>query len=366
MQRRKIISLAIAAVFLVIVVTGICMYIMPYEKATASIHTFFGLSFLLIAGLHIKNNWIALKNYSKEKKRIAPNRIPTTFLAISLTTILLLAGLYREYPPFNWVYEWGNNLRNKQSGITTKVNEYEILHLQPAFGEATIEIEVKKGPAFKYPLFAVWIEDLEGNYLQTLYVSRSIATSVFAFGKKTGNTWEPAVVRRPEALPRWSHKRGIKSADGYHIPEGRGHDNDLDGYTGATPRNNFLVISGLSLRAPKVVRVCMEVNQSNDWNEYYSKDRFPEDKIYSGSGKVGQPAVVYAAEINLNKSGKKSFFLEPVGHSHHSGETGELFSDFSNITTALEILDRVIVTLNRNNQVSEAKTISLNKRQEAI
>ena len=184
---------------------------------------------------------------------------------------------------------------------------------------------------------------------------------MFQYGTKTGDQWEPAVIRRPEALPRWSHKRGVKSADGYLVPGGGGQDSDLDGYTGATPHNNFIVNSKLQGRELAVVRIFLEVNQSYDWNDYYSKDRFPDDKIYTGSGKVGQPALVYAADIDLKREGRKSYFLEPVGHSHHSGETGELFTDLSNITTALEIIDRIIVTIDRNGQTSGDSILALDK-----
>ncbi len=358
MHKRKLIGIAIAFAFLILAATGIFMYLMPYEKPTASIHTFFGIAFLGVAGLHLKNNWMALKNYSREQKKGAPLPFTKTFIAVALVALLLLIGVYAEFPPFDSVYAWGNAFRNEQLGKSTKTDEYEYIQLKQALGNAAIAIEVKKGAAFQYPLFAVWAEDLNGNYLQTLYVSRSIATSVFEYGKKTGEQWEPAVVRRPEALPRWSHKRGIQAADGYHLPSGQTADQDLDGYTGATPHNNFIVSSKLQLKGLETVRIFFELNQSYDWNDYYSKNRFPDDKIYSGSGKVGQPALVYTTEVDLKRPSKKSYLLEPLGHSHHSGQTGELFTDFANITTALEIVDRIILTVDQVKPLAVEKNLS--------
>jgi hypothetical protein len=347
MHKRKLVSIAIAFAFLILAATGVLMYIFPYEQLTASIHTFFGMAFILVAGLHLKSNWMALKNYSREKKKEAALPFTKAFMAVVLVALLLLTGLYAEFPPVSSVYAWGNAFRNEQLGKSTQMNEYEHIQLQQALGDAAVAIEVKKGAAFQYPLFAVWAEDLEGNYVQTLYVSRSIATSVFKYGKKEGEQWEPAVLRRPEALPRWSHKRGIQAADGYHLPSGGTADVDLDGYSGATPHNNFIVSSKLQQKSLETVRIFFEVNQSYDWNEYYSKDRFPEDTIYSGSGKVGQPALVYTTVVDLKRAGKKDYLLEPLGHSHHSGATGELFPDFTNITTALEIVDRIILTVDQ-------------------
>ena len=359
MLKRKSISISIAFAFIIIAATGVFMYLRPYDKVTSSIHTFFGLAFLLLAALHLKNNWVALKNYSKEKKKGARFSLTKPFVAISLIMSISLVGLFSSLPPFSSFYEWGNGFRNEQVGKTIKGSEFELIRLPNALGEIAVEVEVKKGPAFQYPLFVIWAEDMEGNYLQTLYVSRSIATSVFQYGKKAGDQWEPAVVRRPEALPRWSHKRGVKSVDGYYLPVGGNQDDDLDGYTGATPFNDFMLNTKLQQREKPAVRIFLEVNQSYDWNEYYNQNRFPGDEVYSGSGKVGQPAIVYSAEIFLKEGSKQSYFLEPVGHSHHSGETGELFADLSNISTALEIVDRVIITIRSDSQTSRVKASML-------
>jgi len=42
----------------------------------------------------------------------------------------------------------------------------------------------------------------------------------------------------------------------------------------------------------------MEVNRTYDFNEYYSKTRFPDDAIYSGTGSSGQPSLIYKAIID--------------------------------------------------------------------
>jgi hypothetical protein len=55
-----------------------------------------------------------------------------------------------------------------------------------------------------------------------------------------------------------------------------------------------------------------------------------------------QPALVYEAKIDSDSS-KDSYHMKPVGHSHYSGKTGELFTDLSTITTALHIADSIVV-----------------------
>jgi hypothetical protein len=88
----------------------------------------------------------------------------------------------------------------------------------------------------------------------------------------------------------------------------------------------------------------MEINRSFDFNEFYTEDRYPDDPIYSGSGFSGQPSVIYRGIIEPNGANKQ-FTLKAVGHGHHSGQTGELFSDLSEITTALQLVRYVFVDL---------------------
>jgi hypothetical protein len=113
-----------------------------------------------------------------------------------------------------------------------------------------------------------------------------------------------------------------------------------DAYTGATPVTGFI----LNSKADKVLsgsfRVLLEINQNWDWNRYWTNDKFPGDLNYSFSA---QPALVYEAVIDVSSPGKE-FLMRPIGHSHYSGKTGELFSDLSTLSTALNIASSITVT----------------------
>ncbi len=37
--------------------------------------------------------------------------------------------------------------------------------------------------------------------------------------------------------------------------------------------------------------------------------------------------------------------MKPIGHGHHSGINGDIDTDLSNITTALELIDRAIIEI---------------------
>lgn len=204
-----------------------------------------------------------------------------------------------------------------------------------------ITLDFKKGDSFYYPLVVVWLEDMEGNYIQSLFVPQSVATSVFRFGEVHGREWEPGVRRWPQTVPYWAHKRNIKAPDGLYMPDPESPVPDA--YSGATPVTGFQLSARSDNPITSQVRVLLEVNQNWDWNEYWTNDKFPGDEYYLRSC---QPAVVYEAVLDPAFP-DRVVNMKPIGHSHHSGATGELFPDLSTITTALHIADSITVRLGK-------------------
>jgi hypothetical protein len=204
-----------------------------------------------------------------------------------------------------------------------------------------IEIEFHQGPEFYYPLIAAWLEDTSGNYIQTLYVAQSIAKGVFIFGQVKDNRWVRESKRRPAALPYWGHKYGFQAEDGYYLPT---LENPVaDAYTGATPTTDFILKSKSDSELPQKFKILFEINQSWDWNEYWTNSKFPDDEQYKTSS---QPALIYEAIIDLN-SGNKEYEMQAIGHSHYSGKDGNLYTDLSTITTALEIVNKIIIRIKK-------------------
>ncbi|WP_272150193.1 hypothetical protein [Tenacibaculum aiptasiae] len=342
MNRRLLGNILIIS-SLVLTLSGFFMYFFPFSKSTASIHTFFALLFTLAISLHILNNQKALTSYIKGKRLDKFKKLQFPLILILLLSIA--TGLYNNIPILNQLYIFGNQLRNEQLGKTETNNNYQIIKLDKTVGNHKISVELKKGTAFQYPLFAIWIEDAIGNYIETLYISRVISSSTFDYGVKKNNVWKSATVRRPEALPYWSHKRGIQEADGLYIL--LENSADLDAVSGATPTSNFIINSKANINSNNDYRVLMEINQSYDWNDYYSKTRFPNDSIYSGSGQVGQPSLIYASIVkNSQLSTTTHKIMNLIGHGHYSGKNGQLYKDLSKITTAKNIAERIILTIN--------------------
>jgi len=227
------------------------------------------------------------------------------------------------------------------SGHIKLKKKVEILNMASnTMGEGEeFKIAFYGGEELYYPLMAIWLEDENGNYIQTLFVPNSVGKGVFEYGKQSNGKWVRAPKRAPQTLPYWAHKRGIKASDGLYMPD---PENPVpDAYSGATPTTGFV----LSTRADKplagIIKVMFEVNQNWDWNFYWTNDKYPENRNYIMSC---QPALVYEAVVNLDDL-KPRYKMKPVGHSDPLGETGELYTDLSTLTTALHIADSIIINI---------------------
>lgn len=204
----------------------------------------------------------------------------------------------------------------------------------------SITIEFEKGKACNHPLFAIWLADEKGNYIQTLYVSESIGKGVFKHAARGNGKWMEGEIQRPAALPYWAHQRNVINEFGSYTPTQK-HP-VIDAYTGATPLASFILHTKTRKPLKGKYKIMLELNQSWDWNEYWSNDRYATDIEYKTSS---QPALVYAVEFDTNNM-KPLYVMKPIGHSHYSGADGSLDTDLSTLTTALRIAKKITVRIN--------------------
>ncbi len=214
----------------------------------------------------------------------------------------------------------GKNGQNTSYGI----GDYQ-LSIEP--GEAWHHTFYAMGfiPIENEPQMAIWLEDTCGNFLSTVYVTERSATQ----------GWRMAGgARRPEALPRWSHRRGIAAPDGLYMPTA----DAPEAATGATPRGSFTA-SFATGQSPAIVYA--EINHSADFNQYYTAEALPGTPSYSGGKEgSGQPAIVYSAPI-LGEDSSEITVLKPIGHSSPCGSDGLLRTSLDSITSALDIVSRI-------------------------
>ncbi|HRY72454.1 MAG TPA: DUF2271 domain-containing protein [Spirochaetia bacterium] len=205
--------------------------------------------------------------------------------------------------------------------------------LPPLFAERSLEVSVEAGADYAHtkwfgplpvklrPQMAIWLEKADGTYVDTLYVTK-------AGGK--GQWKGGASIRRPEALPVWAAKRGLKAKDGLFMPDA---STALpDAVAGATPTAGFA--KSLALPAglePGLYRIRLEANQSFDFNAAY-----PEK-----DGNVnGQPSLVWEALIQLGQA-EATARLEAAGSGSPTGADGLLSPGTKGLDSALGILGKV-------------------------
>jgi len=202
-----------------------------------------------------------------------------------------------------------------------------------------LQIDFAKGPAHNHPTFAIWLEDMDQNYIRTLFVTKSIATGIYGHGPIQKEIWDnkPGPQKRPATLPYWLHKR----SDALKIPLLPDSTHPVvDGYTGATPKSDFVIKTGTPEFIPRKIRVLMEINQPWDWNEFWTNN-LHDDADYRTSA---QPSLVYAVSIDLDKP-EPEYFLNPIGHGQYAGADGMLYTDLRTLNTALKIIDHVSIKL---------------------
>ena len=207
-----------------------------------------------------------------------------------------------------------------------------VLALAPLMAENRISVRIEPGehwfsrmwvfifPVNKAPQIAVWIETMDGEYVDTLTVTGRTATQDWRSAPEGG---------RPESLPVWSHA----SANS---------DTDLDAASTATPEEAVRLERGISrLRPGEQYVVRAEVNHSFDYNEYWPKNEEKESPRFSGVN--GQPSVVYEGYL-VNDPGN-SIVLTLAGHGSVNGSGGVLEKDITGLTTALSIVETVTVII---------------------
>lgn len=198
-------------------------------------------------------------------------------------------------------------------------------------------IHFERGKEHNHPLFAIWLADENGNFIQTLYVSESIGKGTFKRATRNSGRWLEGEIQRPAALPYWSHQYGVLNAYGNFLPTPQ--NPVADAYTGATPKTSFVMKVRTEEALKGKYKIMFEINQSWDWNEYWYNDKFPDDREYKTSS---QPALVYSVDIDTaNKNAE--YVLKPIGHSHYSGKDGSLNTDLTTLTTALKIANKISV-----------------------
>ncbi len=115
MKLRKIVSLTAMLAFVVLVISSVILFIVPYGRVAywadwhlwglsktqwGNVHINTGVIFLLAMGLHIYLNWKPLVSYLKDRARRLRIFTPDFNLALVLV-VAVVAGTLAQVPPFS-------------------------------------------------------------------------------------------------------------------------------------------------------------------------------------------------------------------------------------------------------------------------
>ena len=197
------------------------------------------------------------------------------------------------------------------------------------------EISVKVTPGENWkekrePQVAVWLEDEEGNYIRTLYVTERASHKSWIFSPKEG---------RPESLPVWygASKNGSTASKAEASPSAESAPSlsrSLDAVTGATPKSELNLTAQIE-EGDYIIKA--EFNNSFDYNDFYTKKT---------SGVNGQPSVVYSSKIPADLAAGQEITLDFAGTGSLTGQDSAISKNTQNLTTAKEIVKSVTVRAN--------------------
>lgn len=97
MKTKNLVSLSVAAVFFVLSITGLLIYLGQNNNIIDHTHAWFGVLFFSAAVFHIVNNWSSLKNYTTDRKAGGLRR---EFVLPTLLVVLFAVGIAADWPVF--------------------------------------------------------------------------------------------------------------------------------------------------------------------------------------------------------------------------------------------------------------------------
>ncbi len=158
---RSFVSIYMAYSFLMMIITGIVLYIAPPGRIAhwsnwlflgftktqwEAFHTLFSFIWIVVAIYHIIYNWKPLIFYIKRKTK-ENLKLNKEFGIATLFTILIFAGTYFEIPPFSSIMDLGDYFTNSWA---SEENEPPVPHAElMTIGEFSRTVNIPKDKILK-------------------------------------------------------------------------------------------------------------------------------------------------------------------------------------------------------------------------
>jgi hypothetical protein len=301
--RRRAVSLLTALTFLVLAVTGVVAFIQPFSLGVIGLHSLMGFVFIALIALLILNNSRPLTSYLHSK---------ALWVALAATAALTFL-FWRQPAPIATVLSWSGNLGPAMERF--EINEDGLIFDYSPSADYQMRLTVKPGPTYRTqpaPQVAIWLENQGGYHIKTLLAPDTAAEAPYWTFKHNG--WEKA---KREAESRDTEKE------------------EIDAVSSPTPNGSFdpadYILPGDQANATPY-SLLLEINQ-------------PDDQ---------QASLVYAVEID-NRLPRSFQLLELRGYPKREAddrdgkETWGLYYVDDRFTTALDLIDSALLTLDRGN-----------------
>jgi hypothetical protein len=295
--QRRAVSLLTALSFLVLAVTGVIAFVLPFSIGVIGLHALMGFVFIALIGLHIVNNRHPLTSYLRSR---------TLWVALALSAALTLLFWWQPAPV--------KSILGLSANLGPAMERFEMRDDALVFDYAPspdyrMRLTVKTGPSFTTdppPRVAIWLENQGGYHIKTLLAPGDAAATPFWAFKHAG--WEKA---KREA----------------------GELGEIDAVTSPTPNGSFDPADYIlppEEGDPTPYSLLLEINQPGD----------------------NQPSLVHAVTID-NTLPRAYQLLDLNGYPRREpdGEGGKeswsLYYVDDTITTALDLIDSALLTIER-------------------
>lgn len=163
MKKKNLVSLSVAAIFVVLGSTGLLLYVKQKPHAVEMTHTIFGLLFISLAIFHIVNNWGSLRAYAKDRQEGGIRR-ELWIVTIAAVVMVTLAATEVLEP----VAEFGRIFaKPSKKGPAGQVFQ-EKQTLDSAAGRPVTFI-LQKSPDRMRAILSVMLANSEGQPIATLF-----------------------------------------------------------------------------------------------------------------------------------------------------------------------------------------------------
>lgn len=293
--------------FIVLVVTGIMRFTLPFDLAVTRVHMLAGLAVTLLIGFHIIGRL-------RQMKSMVKGRDGVHFTPVVIT--VLLSGIYWSAAWYAWPgakqmvdlsYEsrYKNVILRERNNVVGNAAGETVHTFKLATEKSSIDVTLEwtELGADANKSVAIWAETKSGSMIETLFISEDLR-----FSEDTD--WESKQVKRGEILPIWRNR--------YTAVCGIGPDGILDAVSG--PTKNHLFDLENNLTGHEAFAVYVEINAAND----------------------DQPSVLYVAFVEP-ESPNQYTLLSLLGTGEDAFKSGNINYELGGLTTAKKLVEKILV-----------------------